>query len=502
MAGTRNQVEGLPWYRAARAVGVGVDDDAMDQVDTSNLVDRARFVITEDPANAVYEYDQDSVAAADGFNVVAPTSNVGRFILLSVTDGAAFLTATDWYLDSVSGNDANDGATALTALKTQGELVRRLSGRVYAPVPTVTVHYAGSFPNETLTLGDVHFLGLTILLIKGAPLTQLDAGSVTAYTAFNPAGGTRAALTDATQEFTAFKQKRIRITSGAALTGVTRVCSLGGGATVANVGQFRTLPTAANFWTGANVNPGAGATYVVEEFVTVFQRYDFSLLGGNVQVLVTDIQITAPVPGAEVDPLVSYGGAAQGRNSIQFFGCDLVATFFMRLEGNATFFSCGFRGAGLTVLGNFRGTESGSCWFNASQLQEQAFLDGSYNIHDGDGARNVSRVLNESAYQTDLDHRGFFGNINGTFTSHVELYGNSHYDCQQAGSRLWGAAGNTVTTALKVQNGCGLVFVTKPTMTGAVAGNDVVLAGAAAIAWGAVPAIAAAPDNAYVNVKH
>src|SRR3990167_3965954 len=98
MAGTRNQVEGLPWYRAAVAVGTGVDVDAMDQIDTASLVDRARCVVTALPANAVYEYNQDSAAAADGFNVVAPSSGVGRWLLLSIACSDAFLAQAAWFV--------------------------------------------------------------------------------------------------------------------------------------------------------------------------------------------------------------------------------------------------------------------------------------------------------------------------------------------------------------------------------------------------------------------
>ncbi len=68
-------------------------------------------------------------------------------------------------------------------------------------------------------------------------------------------------------------------------------------------------------------------------------------------------------------------------------------------------------------------------------------------------------------------------------------------------SVLYGATGNTTTNAVRVRNGSGVSYVTKPTATGNAPGSDVVLASAVAIAWGAVPAISAAPDNAYVNVR-
>lgn len=65
-------------------------------------------------------------------------------------------------------------------------------------------------------------------------------------------------------------------------------------------------------------------------------------------------------------------------------------------------------------------------------------------------------------------------------------------------SYLWGASGNTVASAVEIENGCGLYYTAaqKPKATGGTPGNDIKLAGAAAVAWATIPAVATAPNNA------
>lgn len=110
--------------------------------------------------------------------------------------------------------------------------------------------------------------------------------------------------------------------------------------------------------------------------------------------------------------------------------------------------------------------------------------------------------ITSQSYVRDLGPRGFFGNVNsGSQVYNVRIEDFAQWAMTSSSSRFWGAAGNTVTNALVVRNGCGATYVTLPTSTGAIPGQDVVLAGAAAVAWAAIPAIAAAPNNAFVNVR-
>jgi hypothetical protein len=83
MAGTQQIVEGLPSYRAARAVGIGVDLNAMDQISTNQLVDGALCWVETTPSNVVFRYRQDSVATPDGAKVIAPADGgPGNWLLI------------------------------------------------------------------------------------------------------------------------------------------------------------------------------------------------------------------------------------------------------------------------------------------------------------------------------------------------------------------------------------------------------------------------------------
>jgi hypothetical protein len=144
-------------------------------------------------------------------------------------------------------------------------------------------------------------------------------------------------------------------------------------------------------------------------------------------------------------------------------------------------------------------------WFGTAQIIDGGMMVGQRNVHDGNGTHSVSLGADGGATLLDVHHRAFFGNVNGIFTSHVQVYDASDYVLESANARLWGAAGNTVTNALKIMNGCNVQYVTLPTATGAVPGNDVVLAAAAAIAWAVIGAaggaVAVAPNNAAINVR-
>lgn len=485
MAGTRNQIEGLPWYRAAVAVGTGVDVDAMDQIDTSTLVDRARCYVTELPVNATYEYDQDSVAAADGFNVIAPTSGMGRWILVSVAGAAAFLAQAAWFVDPVAGNDANDGATSLTALRSLPELDRRISGRVFDPsVLTITITLlAGTYP-DPLVLAPNLPTPAQSLTIQGV-MTENYAGALTGFTAFNPAGGVRSVFTDAGADFSTLRQ-RIRMTSGPANAGVAWYNSIAA-AVSAQPGPFALIAG-----TTSGIIPTVGDTFVLETPASVIPGFDVRVdgLGGA---FLRDLRIA----GAGVKQCYLWA-----LNNGRIFGCAFDATGgTCALSGRLVMVAC------MSENGFFSVASDGAITMTTHHFFSQAQIVGGYvnannAIHDGNGTANVELFISNGAAVEDggtVSARCFFGCLGGSEL--VELSDGGRWTLGSTNARFWGAAGNTSTNALQVFNGCGLSYVTLPTATGGTPGQDVVLAGAAAIAWGALPAMAAAPNNAYANVR-
>lgn len=456
MAGTRNQVEGLPWYRAARGVGVGVDDDAMDQIDTGTLVDRARCVVTEDPANATYEYDQDSAAAADGFNVVIPASGVGRWILVSISGSAPFVTQAAWYVNAATGDDANDGATALTALLTLAELYRRTQGRVF--VNDTTVWLSGDFSGEQLALAGLVAPGKSIT-VRG-DVAQTHAGTFSAFTAWNPATAQVSVANDGTAtSYAGLVGHFVRMTSGPA-SGYSAPIVKAVAAGQCRPGLFMAAD-------GLKATPAAGNTFVVENVTTRIGGVDLGGLVGNggsffgfvPRVLMRDLEIYSPP-----QDLVFGSGAYIGTYLYRVrFGGSPFAEF---VETNVTLIAT-YNVPGMQLI--FR---AGTVFFyghcNAHYLN---FIGGHafwsedlINQGGGMGVAGGGQIIHTAA-------NGFFDVAASDACLSLEQGGN--YSASQAGARIWGS-GNTTTHGIRVRTGCTLEYVTKPTVAGT---NDTIVGG-------------------------
>lgn len=446
-------------------------------------------------AGVVFTLDVNGIAELffreDNGNIVQLTSN-GQVL--------GYLTQTDWAVNPQTGNDTNAG-TSVAPLASLAELARRWDGRTFAPaITSVNVSLSGTFAaTDTLILAGAIFTSTVVLTVSGT-MSTFDSGSVTAFTAMNPATATRATLTDAAQDFTGSVRKRIRMTSGAANGAISWVCSLGGGVTVANVGQF----WANNALFGAAATPGIGDTYVIEDFTTSIQRY-FIDLDGPVITMLRDIQFVGTASATDVS--TSYFGPMVNQLKHKVYGCSWSFTGFATqvVTGNQSLMACSAvwdnnSGSGLDMRqGIF--VEAGCCWFALTQLTVNAQIQGFNNIHDGNGTLHVGRYALNDAYEEDFDHRGFFGCVNGTIAELMRIDDGGIVIMSVSTARFWGTTGNTATNALRVRNSAGFLYVTLPTATAATPTSDVVLANAAAIAWAALPATAVAPNNAYAVVK-
>lgn len=221
---------------------------------------------------------------------------------------AAYLTQAAWYVNSVTGDDANDASIG-APIKTLGELTRRFEGRTVSPaLATLTINLAGTFPTEYLTL-DFAVAGTTTVDVTGQT-TQVDSGTITAYTAENPATTTRRALTDAAQDFTAHVRRRMRMTGGAQSGAVAWIGSLGGGVTVANMSAFYKD-------TQSTGNPAAPDAYVIETLDTTLLGYAIRI-SGNVLFFLRSCVFTPPVGGGH--SVIDCGGFIHAR----MFGCSIV----------------------------------------------------------------------------------------------------------------------------------------------------------------------------------
>lgn len=125
------------------------------------------------------------------------------------------ITQDAWYVDSVSGSDANSGANAGEALKTLAELDRRLGAGTIEQPTLITL--AGDFSSEVLVLrcnsGFGGASGILPLGIEGVT-TQLATGTITATANQTIGDPSPPQLTDpGVADWTPYLTKRLRITA-------------------------------------------------------------------------------------------------------------------------------------------------------------------------------------------------------------------------------------------------------------------------------------------------
>jgi len=174
----------------------------------------------------------------------------------------------NWYVDSVGGNDQNDGTTAATAIRTLAELARRWGDgpvqQVGDPNLAVNLFIVNDIPDpDALVLRPI-FAPDTALRIFGGVSAVIRVGTVTGYAAQVPGTNTPAVLTDAAFAGAWELGERLRITTpGPQFNSMCQIQNdLGAGAcnvsvpAYANEATFTTVPTP--------IAPVVGNAYAVE----------------------------------------------------------------------------------------------------------------------------------------------------------------------------------------------------------------------------------------------
>jgi len=96
-----------------------------------------------------FRYDTAVTLVADGITVVDDANNSGQFVRDGGYNDKDWLSQAVWYIDGTNGDDTNDGLTALTAILTWAELVRRLGAVFY--VQQFTNIYVLNEPSDLLS---------------------------------------------------------------------------------------------------------------------------------------------------------------------------------------------------------------------------------------------------------------------------------------------------------------------------------------------------------------
>lgn len=415
-----------------------------------------------------------------------------------------FLTQTTWCIDSVNGNDRNDGLTQSSALLTLGELTRRLAGRVYSPtVTTVVVNLYGTFPLDTLVINFCAVSQLTVSYY--GQKTTVDNGTVTSYQAWSSSTDLRAQLTDSSQDFSTHVRKRIRLTSGTGSGALTWIGSTSGN-TVANIGQFRTTT-----WpTGSDKTPSNGDSYVIETLDTSILQFEYRC-SGPVRAELYDLDISTKAAYPSAGSIMRCIAASHTDSNIRVLGCAIgcVTGSDPGFRGTQQWISCGLYGPASSGLGIylFEGSMNfkALCCFTSLHVYRDVVVTAYAMYHDGNLTHYVGTNVQEGSIYRVLSNTfdAYFGCVGGISSYDWLIRTSNGSQVIMSTSYFWGSGSNGTAVALEVENGCGFYYssATKPKAVGATPGSDVKLAGGTPIGWSSVPAVALSPNNAAILEK-
>lgn len=266
----------------------------------------------------------------------------------------------DWYIDAVSGNDANLGASETDALKTHAELVRRLKG-AHGPIVlsgdvvdngglpafVAAVHILSDLPVTDPIELDALLAMSAIFLYQGK--RTIVRTSALGFSAQSRASNTPCTISDSPFVWTPGMRVRIPLGPNANQTAWVAKNMGGGVALISTPSNPSYAPPTLQAAIGS-ASPGVfsnGDTYVVEEFPKVFLSHISvfaSYATGTFGVLAfqdLDFQgINQPGgnPGNALAP--------QGNALVNFIACRFSARAFTTPLGtSATFINCCFAGS-------------------------------------------------------------------------------------------------------------------------------------------------------------
>lgn len=176
--------------------------------------------------SSTIEVQDDGVSLGDftaldfiGFTVTDLGSGV---VSIEPLNRSAYLTQPDWYIDPITGNDANSGATALLPLATFAELLSRWGvGNILNPTGGIlTINILSDLPvGDPIYLPSYLTAAPDILILFQGQRTTLYTGAFTAVTTIDRPNNVPWSATDsalpAANSWTGYLGKRVRVTSGA-----------------------------------------------------------------------------------------------------------------------------------------------------------------------------------------------------------------------------------------------------------------------------------------------
>lgn len=415
----------------------------------------------------------------------------------TTTGAQPLLTQSAFFVNSATGNDANDGLTEATAIASLKELARRVAGRI---IPQdVTIQLRGTFPTEPLILEATVLPGFTMRVWGDTPIVVFN-GNINVYTPMNAGAGTANQQSDLAHAYAADQYRRVRITTPAvaAARDIYWIAKDLGGNT-ARISQPINVETVISTKALSAGVPVNADTYAIETLVTTVNGASIVIRGGG-EFVAQDL-LFLPLGGTQAFKNNMF--FSEGPLQCFLGGCLLDAANGFVFYGNPLFCSCQFKDGCTptqTIMTQYGGITRG----NAGPTQ----IGVAFTLYQG------NPIFQSVASSPLAPSRGTNVLISGTGIANG---GMAFYDCTsadaivtlsrasslevRAAALLWGIT-NTAPHGVKVFNGCGMTYeaANKPTLTGNVAGQDA-LVGNVNKTWAAIPFTNAPPDNASLNLR-
>lgn len=393
-------------------------------------------------------------------------------------------TQEQWFIDPVGGNDSFDGSTSLRALKSMGELARRLKNQFINQ--TTTIWVLNDVPRTDAPLFQFHVGEFGFVRFRGQRET-LRNGTFTSTTSLDVNNNQAVEVVDSTltDSWTnlGLLGKRIRITSSGARENAIAWIAKDLGSKQARTSVFLENPWTkieagdANYVPLANPDPQVDDEYVVEELTNI-EILQLDIVADSTWVdaadqrlVFEDLQIARDQKHMNpIRVLTSYFG-------VVFVGCDLFNVVPIS-SGPLAYVGCkmvGFQSYGSSWLQLYGGLCIGSLSIPPGSL---------YHCHGIPMAQGITVTVRG------LLHANLFGIFDSP--SHgVSVYGGG---CLEHG-RIFGA-GNA-GYGVKVYSLGGLAYdvSSKPNIVGT---SGDALVGGTAKTWAEIPYVDTATNAAIV----
>lgn len=362
-------------------------------VHVSELEDGANAWVSD--IESYFVLVQNSGLTPDGTTIIKPLDGSpiaglpnARWLRQDEDNSEDFINQPVWHINELTGNDQNDGKTALTALKTHAEFVRRVSGGTIGISMTVfidsdlTQDLEGVFKfhvSPPFADGSINYFGVR---------TLLHAGTVTAHVDYNPATNTIGSITDAAiGSWGPFVGKLIVLTDRPSPQPAAWVAKDLGANAARTSGFFD--------FADQNTNPVNGEAYSVFSLTKITGEIRLSQAGGNIQFpkfSFNDLDL--------VDTFGGFFGAMQGQNCATFT-CSVNGLWVFEQD---QFFAVSSMFTGRKeIRSNAGGSLNGpfvACFFDVSQGNPLAFLRngstisvGGNQLVQGDGSSNSIGII-------------------------------------------------------------------------------------------------------------